>query len=159
MTDTGHDRRTGRKWPGYLFGGRVRTSTLALILAFVVIWWAYESYGPEVQTPDQVPAADVVPPGFIPDPAYTWVPRTDVQRTPATTTTTPTTTTSSETATTSPTTPTSPAEDGDADGDATADPTTATAATPSPSAAPGPATTPATASATTPAATPDKPTP
>ena len=161
MTDTRHDREIGRKWPGYLFGGRVRTSTIALILAFLVIWWAYESYGPTVETPDQVPAAEVVPPGYIPDPEYTWVPRTDVQRSPATTTTTPTTTTSSETTTTSPTTPTSPAEDGDtdADGATTTEPTTATGATPSPSAPPSPATTSATAPATTPATTPATPTP
>lgn len=94
--------REGRGWPAYLFGGRLRTSTLALIVAFVAIWWIYETYQPAEEPPPQVPASDVVPPGFIPDPAYTWVPRTYVQRP---TTTTPTTTTS--TTATTPTTPTS----------------------------------------------------
>jgi cobalt-zinc-cadmium efflux system protein len=28
------DRREGRGWPGFLFGGRVRTSTVALLIAF-----------------------------------------------------------------------------------------------------------------------------
>lgn len=150
----GTDRQAGRAWPAYLLGGRVRTSTVALILAFAVIWWAYESYGPaREEAPDQVPAAEVVPPGFIPDPAYTWVPRTDVQRSPMTTTpTTPTTPTTSPTTTTSPTSPTAPADD--ADGDETAEPTTATAPTPSPSAA-----TPSPTAATTPDATPATPTP
>lgn len=117
MAETAEDRRTGRSWPAYLFGGRVRTSTVALILAFVLLWWAYESYGPAPEDPDQVPAAEVVPPGFIPDPAYTWVPRTDVQRTPATTTpTTPTspTTTTPTSQTTAPGATTTPGEDADA---------------------------------------------
>ena len=95
--------REGRSWPAYLFGGRLRTSTLALIVAFMAIWWIYETYQPAPEPPPQVPAADVVPPGFIPDPAYTWVPRTYVQR-PTTTTTTPTTPTT-PTTTTTPTTP------------------------------------------------------
>jgi hypothetical protein len=79
--------REGRGWPVYVLGGRLRTSTLALILAFVAIWWIYETYEPAEEPPPQVPATDIVPPGFIPDPAYTWVPRTYVQRP---TTTTPT---------------------------------------------------------------------
>lgn len=93
--------REGRGWPAYLFGGRLRTSTLALIVAFAAIWWLYETYQPAPEPPPQVPASDVVPPGFIPDPAYTWVPRTNVQK--PTTTTTPTTT---------PTTPTTPTTTG-----------------------------------------------
>ena len=86
--------REGRTFPAYLFGGRLRTSTLALIVAFAAIWWLYEVYEPSFEeAPSQVPASEVVPPGFIPDPAYTWAPRTDFQRqTPTTTTTTPTTT-------------------------------------------------------------------
>ena len=98
--------REGRTWPAYSLGGRLRTSTLVLIIAFLGIGWLYETYEPGPATPEQIPASEVVPPGFIPDPNYTWAPRTDVQRqSPATTTTTTPTTTS-----TTPTTPTSPAE-------------------------------------------------
>lgn len=71
--------REGRSWPGYILGGRLRTSTAALLIVFCAIWWLYETYEPD-QHPEQVPASEVVPPGFIPDPSYTWVPRTDVQR-------------------------------------------------------------------------------
>lgn len=90
--------------PGYLLGGRIRTSTVVLLLAFIGIWWVYETYEPPPAPPDQIPATEVVPPGYVPDPAYTWVPRTDV-RIPATseTSTTPTSPTES---------PTSPAEEG-----------------------------------------------
>lgn len=98
--------REGRSWPAYLFGGRLRTSTLALIVAFIAIWWIYETYQPAPEPPPQVPAADVVPPGFIPDPAYTWVPRTYVQR--PTTTTTPTTTPTTPTTTPTTTGPETP---------------------------------------------------
>ena len=93
-----------RRQPGYLLGGRIRTSTVVLMLAFIGIWWVYETYEPPPAPPDQIPATEVVPPGYVPDPAYTWVPRTDV-RIPATseTTTTPTSPTES---------PTSPAEEG-----------------------------------------------
>jgi len=93
-----------RGWPAYLLGGRIRTSTVALIVAFFLVWWLYQEYKP-APPPVQAPATEVVPPGFVPDPNYTWVPRTDVQaprRTTLTTTTTPTTT-----ETTSPTSPTS----------------------------------------------------
>ncbi|MCW1959705.1 MAG: hypothetical protein KIH64_014410 [Mycobacterium sp.] len=92
--------REGRGWPSYLLGGRLRTSTAALLIAFFALWWLYETYVPN-QQPAQVPASEVVPPGFIPDPDYTWAPRTDVQRHDPTTTTTTSTTTS-----TTPTTPT-----------------------------------------------------
>ncbi|MGA5463768.1 hypothetical protein [Mycobacterium sp. NPDC050041] len=104
-------RKVGQGWPGYLFGGRVRTSTAALLLAFFALTWVQQSFEPEPAPP---PAA-VVPPGFVPDPEYTWVPRTQVQEpttTRRTTTTTTTTTTApTETTTTDPsattTTPTS----------------------------------------------------
>ena len=88
--------REGRTFPAYLFGGRLRTSTLALIVAFAAIWWLYEAYEPAAEPPPQVPASEVVPPGFIPDPAYTWAPRTDFQRQTPTTATTTTTTTTTE---------------------------------------------------------------
>ena len=108
MTKTPRNNpREGRGWPAYLFGGRLRTSTLALIVAFAGIWWIYETYQPAEEPPQQVPASDIVPPGFIPDPAYTWVPRTYVQRPTTTIPTTPTTTTTPSTTPTEPTTPTS----------------------------------------------------
>ncbi len=115
-----------RGWPDYLPGGRVRTSTAALLLAFVVVWWVQQTFEPEPKPPEQ--PAQVVPPGFLPDPNYTWVPRTQVRERPTyqqtytptttatTTTTSPTETTSptstpeSPTSPTSPTTPTSPGE-------------------------------------------------
>lgn len=95
-----------RGWPAYMFGGRVRTSTAALMLAFVALFWVNQNYQPEpAATVD--PSQQVVPPGFVPDPNYTWVPRTNVRREPAytTTPTTTTTTTNTTTTTTSPTEP------------------------------------------------------
>jgi cytoskeletal protein RodZ len=88
--------RTGepRGWPGYLFGGRVRTSTFALIAAFFVTWWVYYTYQPPAPAPAGT-ETQMVPPGFVPDPEYTWVPRTSVRERP-TLSTTPTTTTTSE---------------------------------------------------------------
>jgi hypothetical protein len=85
--------REGRGWPGYLLGGRIRTSTVVLLIAFVGVWWLFDTYQPAPAAPEQVPATEIVPPGFIPDPAYTWAPRTAVQPRPTPTTTTPTTTT------------------------------------------------------------------
>ena len=104
-------RRVGdnveRGWPGYLFGGRVRTSTVALILAFLALWWLYDQHQHSAQSSSkttQVPATQVVPPGFVPDPNYTWVPRSRVQAPPTTVTVTqtPTTTPPPPTATTTP---------------------------------------------------------
>jgi hypothetical protein len=93
-----------RGWPGYLLGGHVRTSTVALILAFLAVWWVYDTYHPSPEGSRQVPATEVVPPGFVPDPNYTWVPRSRLQRPPSTVTVTmtPTTTTSPPPSTTSP---------------------------------------------------------
>lgn len=103
-----------RVWPRYMPGGRVRTSTLGLIVAFIALFWLYQVYEPPVR-PAQNPAQQVVPPGFVPDPDYTWVPRTQVEapvtttwRPPRTSTTTTTPTTTSPTETTTTTTPTSP---------------------------------------------------
>ncbi|WP_144205818.1 hypothetical protein [Mycobacterium tilburgii] len=64
---------TQQRW-SHLFGGRVRTSTLILIVAFLSMWWVYDTYRPEPVKPPQV-----VPPGFVPDPNYTLVPRTRVE--------------------------------------------------------------------------------
>ncbi len=83
-------REVDRGWPGYLFGGHVRTSTLALVLAFLAVWWVYDTYRPAPPSSSQVPATQVVPPGFLPDPNYTWVPRSRVQQPTATVTVTPT---------------------------------------------------------------------
>lgn len=84
------DSAADRRWPHYMFGGRVRTSTLVLIVAFFVVWWVYDAYRPEPAP--KPPAPQVVPPGFVPDPNYTWVPRSRVQLPPPTATYTPTTT-------------------------------------------------------------------
>jgi hypothetical protein len=98
-------------WLKFKLGGRMRVSTAVLLVAFVALFWV--NYNVEA-TPKPEPAAPaVVPPGFVPDPNYTWVPRTNVRRpkepveTYTTTTTTPTTTTTSPSETTSPTSPTS----------------------------------------------------
>lgn len=56
-----------RHWPGYLFG-RIRTSTLVLIAAFLAVWWIYETYRPQAPGPGDSPPTQVVPPGFVPDP-------------------------------------------------------------------------------------------
>jgi hypothetical protein len=94
----------------------MRVSTVVLIVAFVALFWVYHNFEPRPAAPEAPPTA-VVPPGFVPDPNYTWVPRTNVRRpkedVPTTTTTTPTTTSPTETTTTSPgetTSPTSPTE-------------------------------------------------
>ncbi|HET7740173.1 MAG TPA: hypothetical protein VFL67_05950, partial [Mycobacterium sp.] len=103
-------REAGHGWPDYLLWGRVRTSTVALIIAFFAVNWLYQTYRPPPPAPVEQPA-QVVPPGFMPDPEYTWVPRTNVQERPRTTTPTTTTTTTTEpspTDTPSPTTPTTP---------------------------------------------------
>ncbi|MDQ2626174.1 MAG: hypothetical protein M3Y90_04140, partial [Actinomycetota bacterium] len=91
------------RWPAQLFNGRVRTSTVLLIIAFVAVWWVYDTYRPQ-PTPPVAP--QVVPPGFIPDPAYTWVPRTKVQQPSATVSETPAPTTTETTSPTEPPTPT-----------------------------------------------------
>ncbi len=87
-----------RRWPNYMFGGRMRTSTLVLIVAFLAVWWLYDTYRPEAAP--KPPAPQVVPPGFVPDPNYTWVPRSKVQQPPPTVTVTPTPTTVPPTPTT-----------------------------------------------------------
>jgi hypothetical protein len=83
-------------WLGHLFGGRIRTSTVVLIVAFAAAWWIYDDHQHSVRsasTPTQVPAIQVVPPGFVPDPNYTWVPRSRLEQPPATVTVTRTATT------------------------------------------------------------------
>jgi hypothetical protein len=94
-------RREGkqRRW-SHLFGGRMRTSTLVLIVAFLAVWWLYDTYRP--QPAPKPPAPQVVPPGFVPDPNYTWVPRSRLQQPPATPTFTPTPTTTVPPSTTVP---------------------------------------------------------
>ena len=91
-------RDAERGWPDYMFGGRVRTSTLVLVIAFLALWWVYDDHQQSTKSntkTTQVPATQIVPPGFVPDPNYTWVPRTRVQAPPPRTETptpTPTTT-------------------------------------------------------------------
>src|SRR6201987_233678 len=84
-----------RAWPGYLFGGHMRTSTLVLIIAFAALGWVYSDHehAKSSSTTTQVPATEVVPPGYVPDPNYTWVPRSRVQEPPTTVTVTETPTT------------------------------------------------------------------
>ena len=38
-------RKEGRGWPDYILG-RIRTSTAVLIIAFIGVWWLYETYQP-----------------------------------------------------------------------------------------------------------------
>lgn len=116
-----------RRWPRHLFGG-VRTSTVVLLAVFIALFWVQQAYAPK---PAEQPAPQVVPPGFVPNPEYTWVPRTNVRTTSPTTppTSTPETTSSEET--TTPEETTSPSE--------TTSPTSPTSPTPSPM--PGPQTT------------------
>ena len=106
-------RRDGesRGWPTYLLGGRIRVSTAGLILAFLALFWVNQNYQPELPAPTPDPAQQVVPPGFVPDPNYTWVPRTNVApRQPEVITTTPTTTTTTTTTPPETTTATTTAE-------------------------------------------------
>jgi hypothetical protein len=98
----------GRRWPGYLFGGHMRTSTFVLIVAFAAVWFVYNDHQQSLKsTPKttQVPATQIVPPGFVPDPNYTWVPRTRVQQPEPTVTVTQTPTTTPPPPTTTTTAP------------------------------------------------------
>ena len=87
--------------------GRMRVSTVVLIVAFIALFWVYHNFEP-ARTPTEAPPTAVVPPGFVPDPNYTWVPRTNVRLPKEPETTTTTTTSPTETTTTSPTSPTEP---------------------------------------------------
>jgi hypothetical protein len=98
------DDDADRSWPRHMFGGRVRTSTLVLIVVFVAVWWTYDTYKPQPSAHEGPPATQVVPPGFVPDPNYTWVPRSRVQQPPADTYT-PTPTTTAPTSTPPPSSP------------------------------------------------------
>ena len=77
--------------------GRMRVSTIVLVVAFLALFWVYHNFEPKPET-TETPSTAVVPPGFVPDPNYTWVPRTNVRpKEPETTTTTTTPTTTSPT--------------------------------------------------------------
>jgi hypothetical protein len=132
--------------------GRMRVSTVVLIVAFVALFWVYHNFEPRPAAPEAPPTA-VVPPGFVPDPNYTWVPRTNVRRpketlttettTPTTTSPTETTTTTSPGETTSPTSPTASTPTTTSSGETTS-PTPTQTPTTTPAAGSGPAqTTPA----------------
>jgi hypothetical protein len=81
------DLQAKRRPLSHLFGGRIRTSTLVLIVAFLALWWTYDTYRPAPAS--KPPSQQVVPPGFVPDPNYTWVPRTRVDQPQQPTTTVP----------------------------------------------------------------------
>ena len=85
----------------------MRVSTLVLIVAFMALFWVYHNFEPRPAS-TEAPTTAVVPPGFVPDPNYTWVPRTNVRapKEPVTTTSPTETTTTSPGETTSPTAPT-----------------------------------------------------
>jgi hypothetical protein len=102
--------------------GRMRVSTIVLIVAFLALFWVYHNFEPR-PAPTEAPPTAVVPPGFVPDPNYTWVPRTYVRRPKEPETTTTTTTTTSPTTTT-------PGE--------TTSPTSSTETTPTTTVIPGP---------------------
>ncbi|BBZ34658.1 hypothetical protein [Mycolicibacterium confluentis] len=127
-------RREGehRRWPVYVLGW-MRTSTIVLIIAFFALWWVYDNYSPSPE-PRPAPGSQVVPPGFVPDPAYTWVPRTIVEAPRVTTTTPTTTTTTTTTPSPEPTTDTdAPVPDGGpTDTGEPPTPTTPTTPTPAP---------------------------
>lgn len=74
--------------------GQFRVSTIVLTVLFLALFWVQQNVEPQPAAPPE-PTPAVVPPGFVPDPNYTWVPRTQVRRPkePAYTTTTTTTTT------------------------------------------------------------------
>ncbi len=98
-----------RRWPVYMFRGRLRTSTVALIVAFVAVWWVYTAHMNYVNSSANTPSTKTqlvpIPPGFSPDPNYTWVPRSEVQEPPTSVTPTTTTTPPSPTTTTTTTPP------------------------------------------------------
>jgi hypothetical protein len=88
-------------WLKLKLGGRIRVSTAVLFVAFIALFWVYHNFEPTPAN-TEAPAPAVVPPGFVPDPNYTWVPRTQVRRPKepeytTTATTTPTTTTTETT--------------------------------------------------------------
>ena len=98
-------------WFKRKLGGRFRVSTIVLLVAFIALFWVQQNFQPE--PPPEAPVPAVVPPGFVPDPNYTWVPRTQVQRpTESETTTTETAPTTTESTTPGPDdTTTSPTDD------------------------------------------------
>ena len=81
-------RDADRHWPSYMFGGRLRTSTLVLIVAFFVVWWTYDTYRPPRPRRRRLRSCRRA---LFPTPNYTWVPRSRVQPRPSYDTPTPTT--------------------------------------------------------------------
>jgi hypothetical protein len=89
-----------RHWPGYVLGGRVRTSTLVLIVAFFALLWVYVSHQEGTSSSKVTTVVPPPPKGYVhdtkntdvyvPDPNYTMVPRTTSEQPPPPTT--PTTT-------------------------------------------------------------------
>ncbi|MCV7194273.1 hypothetical protein [Mycolicibacterium brumae] len=62
------------RWPSYMFWGRVRTSTVALLVAFGLCWYVYDNYTPG----PAAPPVQEAPPGMVP----VWVPQTQVYNPP-----------------------------------------------------------------------------
>lgn len=62
------------RWPNYMLWGRVRTSTVALLVAFGLCWYVYDNYTPA----PSAPPAQEAPPGMVP----VWVPQTQVYNPP-----------------------------------------------------------------------------
>jgi hypothetical protein len=107
----------------------MRVSTIVLVVAFLALFWVYHNFEPK--PPTEAPTTAIVPPGFVPDPNYTWVPRTNVRPTePLTTTETTTTTTT--------TTTTGPTETATTSSGETTSPTSPTESTPTTTVVPGP---------------------
>ena len=50
--EKGDDDVKKRRPLSHLFGGRVRTSTLVLIVVFLAVWWTYDTYKPQPSADD-----------------------------------------------------------------------------------------------------------
>lgn len=71
MKNTSDPRRTLLQ-PHYLFGGRIRVSTLILIALFIALMWIHENHRAPAET-QQEPIHHAIPSAIIPD-STAWVP-------------------------------------------------------------------------------------
>ena len=88
-------RRIVKRWPKKL--GRVRTSTVVLIVAFFALAWVQNTYRPHPEQESPVPVQPA-PSGMVP----AWIPQTQVYQPPRTYEPEPTTTPATTTMTTIP---------------------------------------------------------